>query len=239
MTRKWLAVVVLVAVTAGAVFAQDDFKTMPKNTFSVDIGPALIAAGIMAGLTDVGAQSFGIAIQHEVQVHPYFSVGGRFAYLGGGFKLRTEERIDITAVTRMRLDSFSLEGHTRYYIFGNSFFLDGMMGLAYMSATFTGEEFPDAIPSLDKKSFASFASRTYIKLGMKLGWRIDFGKPGGFVFEPSIGYYVGVGLGPSPWNRLTAGNNEDADDLDNMFAYIENLLLAGGPRAALCFGWRL
>ena len=39
------------------------------------------------------------------------------------------------------------------------------------------------------------ASRGYLKYGGKLGWRVDFGKPGGFVFEHAIGWYLTKGLG--------------------------------------------
>jgi hypothetical protein len=83
--------------------------------------------------------------------------------------------------------------------------------------------------------------RNYAKVGAKLGWRIDFGRPGGFVFEPSFGYDYAIGLGKTFTTQLqeqVAGTLGDVGDLDQIFGIIENYALVGGPRVTLGFGWR-
>jgi len=241
MTKKCLLALALVLFVAGGAFAQTDSETMPKNTVTVDFGPTIAGAAIGAlgtlmeddadGLSSPG---FGIAAQYERQILKLLSAAGRFAYLGGGLGF-VEKEGGLRAELKMNIYSFSIEGHVRLYPFGRrTFFLDGMLGYAYMSTTFSGEVIVDGI----KESASFTASRNYFKYGAKLGWRIDFGKPGGFTFEPSLGWYGGAGGGDTIGKQLNNAVGSEVDGLDEMFSAFENFIFIGGPRLALSFGWR-
>ena len=250
MTKRFLVVLVLTIITVGGVFAQTDFGTIPKNTVTVDVGPTIVGAlfGAIGDSMGVSAEGisvsgFGIAAQYERQILERVSVAGRFAYLGVGMGVTSEEE-GIKAILELKLSSFSLEGHARYFPFGKAFFLDGMLGYANMWTTFSGEVIVTNDHGNKEKASASVtASRSYIKLGAKLGWRIDFGKPGGFIFEPSIGWYGAIGLGDTLGETLAKELSDDvgeidASNYDDEFGLIEKFIFIGGPRVTLAFGWR-
>jgi len=243
MLKKCVLLLVFASIIVGGVSAQTDFQTMPKNTLTLDLGPTIVGIGIgIIGKTideeGVSVSGFGFAAQYERQILETVSLGGRFAYLGGGFEYRQKEN-GLEALLGMRIDSFSLEGHVRYYPFGSVFFLDGMLGYANMAVTFSGQLIGDDGGGNKKKEEASLTiSRSYLKLGAKLGWRIDFGNPGGFTFEPSFGYYGGIGLGNTIGKQLSILFRTDIGEFDKMFTMFENYIFVGGPRLALSFGWR-
>jgi len=214
MKKRYLLVLILAIFTAGIVFAQndDDIDTMPKNTITADIGPALMGMIYRMGSSTVG---YGIGVQYEHQMNKYISLGGRFAFLGYSYESLHKESIS----------SFSLESHTRYYPSGRIFFLDGMLGYAGLSVNL-------------KKKYETFSEyRNYIKYGMKIGWRIDTDKPGGFIFEPSLGYFGGIGLGDTFMRRMekTIWYDEYRGLLIDELA---SILFISGPRISLSFGWR-
>jgi hypothetical protein len=245
MIKKGLLIVTIAASVTGVCFAQTGFETMPKNTITVDFGPTIIgaaigAAGSIIGKEDLNTSGFGIAAQYERQILERLSAAGRFAYLGGGAGISTESG-GYTAELEMNLSSFSLEGHIRYFPFGKTFFLDGMLGYANLSADFSGEVITTKYGVKQKESTNFTASRSYFKLGAKIGWRIDFGNPGGFIFEPSFGYYGGIGMGNTLVEQLknrVGGELDELDQLDDVSAILENVIFIGGPRLALSFGWR-
>jgi hypothetical protein len=192
----------------------------------------------MIGEEGINSSGFGIAAQYERQIGENFSVGGRFAYLGGGLGL-ADEAEGLKAVLEMKITSFSLEGHTRYYPFGETFFLDGMLGYANMAATFSGGVIGTDNLGLKVKESVSFTgSRSYFKFGAKIGWRVSFNSEGGFTFEPSFGYYGGAGLGDTIGKKLSADIGKDISALDEMFDILENAIFIGGLRLSLGFGWR-
>jgi hypothetical protein len=267
--RKIAAMLVLAVFAAGWSFAQtdgeyvpDDTKPavekmpapMPMNTITVDFGPTIIgavigAAGDIIGEEGLSTSGFGIAAQYERQIVEKFSLGGRFAYLGGGIGLGMgsveEDGIDVDTSVSTKISSFSIEAHTRFYPWAKTFFLDGMLGYANMAADFSGTVVVSTHGQKGSKTVSFTGSRSYLKLGAKLGWRIDFGKPGGFIFEPSFGYYGGIGLGDTlekriadDINKKTGGEIENIDGMDMMFTIMEQFIFVGGPRLALSFGWR-
>jgi len=241
MAKKCILLLAFASIIVGGVFAQTDFETMPKNTVTFDFGPTIVGLGIGAigNIIDesgVSTTGFGFAVQYEREILERVSVGGRFAYLGGGLGFGQKDGT-IETVLEMKLNSFSLEGHARYYPFGGTFFLDGMLGYANMSATFSGQFIATDGGNKHKEEASLTASRSYLKLGAKLGWRIDFGNPGGFTFEPSLGYYGGIGLGDTLGKKLTAGLGTDIG-IDEMFTVLEDVIFIGGPRITLAFGWR-
>ncbi|MDR1869783.1 MAG: hypothetical protein LBQ82_07335 [Treponema sp.] len=234
MVKKGLVLLILAAFAGGGLFAQDDGPNndRPNNTITVDIGPTIIGIGIGAAgkmisdSDEFSSSGFGIGAQYEYQLFDALSFAGRFAYLGGGLGFS-----DGDDSLGMRLNSFSIEGHARFYPFSRrTFFLDGMLGYGYLGITFEGTS--------DNKSVNFTASRSFFKLGAKLGWRIDFGNPGGFIFEPSLGYYGGIGLGKKLGDQLAGEIDEVASGLNDMFGLVESFIFIGGPRLSLAFGWR-
>ncbi|MDR0444442.1 MAG: hypothetical protein LBH44_13670 [Treponema sp.] len=241
MKKKFFVILVL-AVVAGNVFAQ------PNNTFTVDLGPTVMGAligatGDLIGENGVSTSGFGIAVQYERQLLKQFSVAGRFAYLGGGIGYGDSFKQDgakIDTLLNINLSSFSLEAHARLYPLGDSFFLDGLLGFANMTVDFTGELAVSAGGEKGTEDVSVRASKDYFKFGTKLGWRITFGKEGGFVFEPAFGYYAGVSGKDSMGKQLLGSIDGDMDvgPLDLMFWILEDFVFIGGPRFTLSFGWR-
>jgi hypothetical protein len=220
-------------------------KLSNANTITVDFGPTIIGAvyggvgNLVGGETGLSSSGFGIAAQYERQLRENLTVAGRFAYLGFGFGTKMSEE-GLSAQLRMDISSFSIEGHLRFYPSADTFFLDGMLGYANLAMKFSGGVIvkeDSGPPAEEKISFG--ASRHYFKLGAKLGWRVDFGKPGGFIFEPCFGYYGGIGLGDTLGKKLSNNIEGDIDltNIDPLFKILEGIFI-GGPRLSLAFGWR-
>ena len=251
MAKKSLVLLVLVVFVAGGVFAQE-------NTITVDIGPTIVglALGQMGKVAEkmigeeVGLNSagFGIAAQYERQILRQWAIAVRGAYLGAGFDMGesvTESGISASYSIGLDMKTISAEGHARFYPAGNIFFLGGMVGYGNLmmgmdgNVSVRGQYSGQTINESEKVSFT--ALRNYIKVGPRVGWRIDFGRPGGFVFEPSLGYDFAFGLGDTFVKQLedkVTGDIADINELGDMFKIIENYALVGGPRVTLGFGFR-
>jgi hypothetical protein len=73
---------------------------------------------------------------------------------------------------------------------------------------------------------------------------MDFGSPGGLVFEPSLGYDHAIGLGDSFGKQFQDGVDaviRDSDIITNIGSTLDTLdsyVFSGGPRLTLGFGWR-
>jgi len=242
MIKRGLIVLVLAALVAGGVFAQ-------KNTITVDLGPTIVGAafgavGKMIGEEGFNTSGFGIGAQYEFQPFEKVSFAGRFAYLGLGVGYTEKDNSGFEAKLNMDLNSFSIEGHARFYPFGETFFLDGMAGYGRLMANMSGQVIVEEYGVSKRESVSLSPARNYIKLGAKLGWRITFGRSGsGFTFEPSAGYYFGIGMGNTIGKQLAdhIGNDIDEGDIsgfDDAFGLLEKFILIGGPRVSLAFGWR-
>ncbi len=161
----------------------------------------------------------GTGIQYERQLSGYFGLAGHLGYTGiYGFD------------TGSYISSFAAEGHIRYYPWQKTFFLNAMVGYGNLIAQFDGSK-------IDLSH--------YFKVGGKLGWRIDFGEPGGLVLEPSFGYYGAIGqtnMSVEP-NFEPNGDNFFANIVSSIFEavmleYLAKFILVGGPRFSLCLGYR-
>jgi hypothetical protein len=251
MTRKGFTMLVLSVFAAGRVFAQTDFATMAKNTIVVDAGPAIVgtAIGVIGDMPitggNISSSGFGFAAQYERQIFQKFSVAGRFAYLRGDIGIVQEEQGPLGTVRAelgMSVASYSIEGHARCYPLGRAFFLDGMLGYTKMTADFSGEMIAtEKHTGMKVKESAELnASQDFLKFGVNVGWRISFGKNGGFVFEPAFGYSAGIGFGDtiSPQLSKKMGADVNMSDFDKIFGYAEDLIFIGGPRLSLAFGYR-
>ena len=233
----------LLVLAGGIIFAQTDFQSMAKNTFTVDIGPTIVGLAVGPAIkavdADLGnnATGFGIGAQYERQITRSFSAAARFAYLTAGLGLDVKES-GANANLQIDLTSFSVEGHARFYPFGDTFFLDGMLGYAKLTPSLKGTVALSGFGQNFVFHDSYSPSRNYFKLGAKLGWRFCFGSNGGFTFEPSFGYSHGIGLGDSIEKQVANKVNGEASDFDEAFKYIENLVFIGGPRLSLAFGWR-
>jgi len=254
MAKKGFMALVMAVLVAGGAFAQSDFESMAKNSVTVDVGPTIVglAFGKAADLIKeegIGSSGFGIAGQYERQLSRPLSVAARFSYLTAGMGIAISKTVDdgsgeLTA--DLSLVSFSAEGHVRLYPFGKTFFLDGMVGYANLKTDFSGkiktQETGHPPTTEEFKPFS--ASRNYVKLGAKLGWRISYGKNGGFTFEPAIGYSYGIGLDASIGKKLAGYVTDellgdgDASSINHMFPILENFVFIGGPRVTLAFGYR-
>jgi len=166
--------------------------------------------------------------------------------------------VDGKAELKTKINIYSIEAHPRIYPFGGSFFIEGMAGYANLTADLSGEvvvdvEVPITDPILELDTLISRKetrdaklkpSRSYLKYGGKLGWRVDFGKPGGFIFEHALGFYAASGLGKTIVKKLSedvkkeTGEEPDIEKFDDIFEKIEKFILIGGPRYTFAFGWR-
>jgi len=157
------------------------------------------------------------------------------------------------------LSIYSIEAHPRVYPFGGAFFLEGIVGYSNLTADFSGEAvisvktpddllalYPELGASKDSAVSANYKiPRSYLKYGGKLGWRIDFGEPGGFTFEHALGFYGASGFGKTIVKRLSDSFAEDYEygevdikQFDDAFSILEKVIFVGGPRYTFAFGWR-
>ncbi|MDR2543008.1 MAG: hypothetical protein LBC80_06125 [Treponema sp.] len=248
MTKKILMVLVITAIVTGGVFAQ------ALNTVTFDFGPTIfgsafrnIADDLEFGEEGFSTSGFGLAAQYERRMFDNVTVGGKLGYLGIGITLSDEDEVDnieTKVVFGTDIYSFTLEGHARYYV-GRRFFVNGMLGLATLSTKFSGEfiytdEFGDKY--VDKGSYTE--TRFYLNAGVKIGWQYRIpvvpSTDVALVFEPSFGYYTGIGLGKTMGQRLAAsigGNSGVASDLDEAYAIFEDFIFIGGPRVSIAFGF--
>ena len=156
----------------GSILFAEDTNTenpLPKNIVSVDVGTVgytLLLSGIY-NFSGLHAVYFGTGIQYERQLSGYLSLATLLGYTGIFF-------LD----SGSNISSFSVEEHIRYYPRQDTFFLDGMLGYGNFITQFDS-----------RKTVLSH----YLTVGGKLGWRIDFDKPGGLILEPSFGYYGAIG----------------------------------------------
>jgi len=251
MVKKSLLVLIMVVFAVGGAFAQNSFSSMAKNTITIDVGPTIVGFAIAPAINMVGVEGLsgsgkGVAGQYERQLSGLLSVAGRFAYLSTDLELLVKEArdaapgvtVDVNAKTDMNLTSFSGEGHIRFYPLGDTFFLDGMVGYAQLKTVFKGKIDVNSAYGSGTKTIDFDASRDYLKLGAKLGWRISFGKNGGFTFEPSVGYSYGIGMGDTFQEKLKKELGGDAPDVNDIIPLIENYVFIGGPRVSLAFGYR-
>ncbi|MDR0316790.1 MAG: hypothetical protein LBH97_07825 [Treponema sp.] len=216
--------VFLLLFAAGAVFADDTEDAdeqipLPKNTITIDVGPTayfLMLTGIMNLIDpDYSPFAIGIAAQYERQITEKVSMAGRFEY--GMIDMSDNE-------SKWYMSSISAEVHGRYYPMQGTFFLGGMIGYANVFMD-------NSTVDTERKSLAH-----YFKFGGKLGWRIDFGKPGGFVLEPALGYYGAIGT------AFKTGYEKDFPVLGNLLNLLNSYLARGlfieGPRLSLGLGYR-
>jgi len=240
-------ILVPLALSALAISAQE-----PSNTVTVDIGPTIIGVGVGIALdaalkdTKADAGGFGFGLQYERQLFPQLSVAGRFAYLGfdAGF---AEKKQNAKAELESSIYSYSIEAHARTYPFGGSFFLDGSLGYASLSSVEEGEVWvtENSVPKI--YSIDIDASRNYFKYGVKLGWRVDFGAPGGFIFEHGLGYYFCSTSSKTLSKQIIDGfkkkypdvaEDPEIGEFDDASKILEDFIFVGGPRYTFAFGWR-
>jgi len=234
MKRSKVLAALIILAFSQAVFAQESQSGAPENIITVDFGPTII--GITIGVLPTGDKAdlsgFGISAQYERQLYERLSVAGRFAYLGSEIQYKFDSNVKAV----IDLSSFSLEAHPRVYPFATGFFLDGMIGYADMSLDLTGKIKTDDGLTVN---VPSSISRGYFKYGGKLGWRVDFGEPGGFIFEHSYGWYSASGMGDTMGEQIEKKVKAKIDpDFDKMFGLLEDYIFVGGPRMTFAFGWR-
>ncbi|MCL2608711.1 MAG: hypothetical protein FWD94_02250 [Treponema sp.] len=244
--RNFVLRLLIAMLASAAVFAQSDFAFSSKNVFTVDFGPSLIGSmlrlsGAVAsstmGMQDIDTDGFGIGMQYERQLLERLSLAGRFSFLRAGLSVDEEG-------TRLGANffSYSAEALVRYYPTGKVFFMGMMLGYANLLADISGEAkitMPDGNINVTELHFS--APRNFLKLGVKLGWRMNFGAASGLVFEPSLGYNIGIGFGDTIKEQMSQYVSGHVGGIfgDTVFYNsIEHFLFAGGPRVTMALGMR-
>jgi hypothetical protein len=245
MAKKGLLVLIIAVLVTGGVFAQ-------SNTVTVDVGPTIacfaigplssVVGGLLTAdsITNIKTGGFGIAAQYEHHLIRQLSVAGRVVYgaPNGEFDYKVAS---YSGTPKLSLTSLAGEGHVRFYPLGDTFFLDGMVGYAWLSAHASGT----FVVGSGSRSGKASESGSYLKYGAKLGWRMSFGRNGGFTFEPSVGWYLGTALGDALAKKITTSlaeslsvSDSELSDVEKAFSTMEKSLLIGGPRVSLAFGYR-
>lgn len=250
MLKKGLLVLIIAAFVAGGAFAQTSFSSMAKNTITVDVGPTILgmAAGMlpnfMPDLKDLNPTGLGFAAQYERQLSKPLSVAGRFSYMNVSAEMKQHES-GYTIKTGIAVGSLSAEGHVRFYPFAETFFLSGMVGYANLNGDLSAKPYDSSGTEVNISSFKPVSitpSSSYVKYGIGLGWRISFGRNGGFTFEPSVGYSLVTVIGPTFEKQIKDGfksySGTEVDmDMGDIFPMIDQFGV-GGPRVSLSFGYR-
>lgn len=241
---------------------QPEEPSFPRHTITVDIVPTVM--GIIIGgigkeyidkaLKDAKGQDdidvsadisgLGIAVQYEFQPLERMSLAARFAYLGFGASMTQTEEDGLEAKLKGDISLTSVEGHIRTYPFAGAFFFDAVLGYTSLGLSFKGEDIvenDDGVREIESTKFS--ASQGFFKPGLKLGWRISFGKNGGFTFEPAFNFCYAMRLGNSSIIKQIMKDtendySEDMKDLDDTLKLIESIGLIGGPGFSLSFGYR-
>jgi len=194
---KKLLIILILILTAGAVSFADDSDYYPRTAITLDALPALASIFVTAALNDtVSIQDYALLTALQLE----FNITRKLS-LAGRIGIRWFNLDDLD------LKSTSFEGHLRFYPTGKTFFMDGMVG--YNHFKMTGR-----------------VDHDLLIFGAKIGWRADFGRPGGFIIEPSIGYNGVLGL---------------QDDFSNEESYMKFLIqqyLVGGLQIGVCMGVR-
>ena len=234
MKKTGLLLIILVIVLTGKVFAQDDeTNRVPKNTVSIDLGPMWLGLGTTAAFASQNTGSnftgFGIAAQYERQISPRMSLGARFSYLWFGLSMDFGAPL---LTYKFDMSTMSLEGHFRFYPGGKTFFIGSILG--YGNILYQG-----TLSQQGGNSVSVSVLTNYLKVGPRLGWRFDFGEPGGFILETSFGFDGAFLLGDSSGTQFKklAGNDVNIGDT-SIFDFAESFLFVGGPRMTLSLGWR-
>ena len=240
--RQFFFALVLVVIIAGKVFAQDE--QTPKNVFTVDFVPVIFGgiAGISEGMftleggepSGADISGIGIAVQYERQIKPKISVAGKFFYLGINFKIGGSSPWESSFIVDIL--TFSVEGHVRYYPYEKSFFLGCLLGYGYIS--YLGSMSGGGGSNMDIS-----VHNNYLKTGVKVGWRTDFGTPGGFMFETSLGFDNAIRISDSTPVQLIKKAEGDHElvtyikENSSIINKLESLILVGGPRITISLGW--
>jgi hypothetical protein len=250
-------------IFSGTLFAQSDYtETEPMNSIGIDIGPTFlgilytIASKDTNTISGIQSSRFGFAVQYERQLLSKLTIGAKAGYVGTntgywqhdyGPNDFLNEEDDTIGTLGIRQGIFTLEAHVRFYPAKRVFFLDGMIGYVNLSNTFYGDVVLAKEGAIGQKKSTSFAaSNNYVLYGAKLGWRIDFGNPGGFFLEPSLGYYGQIGFGDTIGK--TFASHVDSEEyktlkqtierIDRSNSDIENNYFLGGFQIAVVLGWR-
>ncbi|MCL2800357.1 MAG: hypothetical protein FWD28_01180 [Treponema sp.] len=146
----------------------------------------------------------------------FFGVGAQYEFqlndafsIGGRFEYKEIGKYS----------SWTVQGFGRYYPFTGTFFIDGMAGYSNLI-------------------ISDNPITHHLNLYGRVGWRIDFGKPGGLTLEPTIGFFGLIGdnhipslnLQPSSWNWFT--------NLALLGEAFTRMVFSGGPVFTIGLGYR-
>ena len=176
---------------------------MTKKLFLAFIVFSVISGGAFAQdqerARNTIAASFsilGAALSYERMFNRHFSVLAEASYN-----------------TLVLIEEFTFSGKARWYPFGRAFYLELGLGLSYgrgitaiMTSLILGMfTFGWYFTTLDEEDFLARRAGFLVQPGM--GWKIDIGRPGGFVLPISMGLNLKLGEVPDilPFLRIGLG----------------------------------
>jgi len=208
MAKKLLIVLVFSLLASGTLFADYDKDTsdendnsFPRNTITIDVLSTGISLLTTAFINDTFAIKDFLILTALQYEFQFTNKFSAAARLGVKYVNFDDE-----------LFSFSAEGHVKFYPAGRTFYLGGLLG--YANFSYTG------MPNYN-----------FLILGARVGWRIDFGRKGGFILEPSLGYTAALG-------DPKFGQDFSDSEFDSVYSFLIRQYLIGGFQFSLSMGYR-
>jgi hypothetical protein len=115
-------------------------------------------------------------VSYERRLSPHFAVLGSFAIGGGKYNTSTGSGSDNDLGASISIDA---DAFFRWYVMRKTWYIQA--GLGY------GLNVYKSTDSNIENAYGNF-----FEIPIETGWKIDFGKPGGLVLEPAIGYNIGL-----------------------------------------------
>jgi len=206
MPKKIFAVLLFCLIASGFLFAQDDTgdlgEKMPRHVITIDVIPTAVSL-------------FSLPVMNDTYIIERFILMTSLQYehnVTDNFGMAARFGIKWFNLDYNELLTLSSDLHFRFYPNARFFFISGYLGWANLSMT--------DIPLFN-----------FVTFGAKLGWRIDFDKPGGFILEPSFGYTSALG-------EPRFGDYTSDDITDGFTKYLIQQYIIGGFNVNLTMGFR-
>ena len=209
---KKFTIIFILIFINGLMFADEDYS-FPRNTITFDAGLSYSSV-----LTTIIIGDGSLFDEYIIMA------GAQYEYqILENFSVAGRIDYKLFNISDISLSSILISSYGRYYTSGGPFFLDAILGYGL----FTMTDMPVS---------------HYFRYGGRLGWRIDFGKPGGLVLEPFFGYVGALGKTNVDFNTANQTNSQFLNFLNQllnqMYDYMIRGFFVGGPVIGLGVGYR-